>query len=249
MREQILYYAVKYKGEWKAMEKALHKKESWHKIPYAGKYVTIEDSTYPKRFYRLQNPPWILFYEGDISLCDRSSIGVVGSRKCTSYGLAMCEHLVFQCRQQAVIVSGLAKGIDACAHQAALAFHTIGIIGCGLDIAYPKSNHKLYEQMREHHLIMSEYPNGTIPFAYHFPWRNRLIAAASDALVVVEAAKRSGSMLTVNEALCLDIPVYCFPHVFGTACGEGCNLLISQGANILMDDQDIRNIFINDLTN
>ncbi len=140
-------------------------------------------------------------------------------------------------------MSGLARGIDGQAHRSALDQHTIAVIGCGLDVVYPKEHASLYAVMRKKQLIISEYPNGTKPYAYHFPWRNRIIAALSEAVIVVEARRRSGSLLTVNEALELDIPVYCVPHAYLDEAGTGCNLLISQGANILVDEDDLRLIF------
>lgn len=243
MREQILYYALLYGGEWKLIEKAIKNEVPWKRVDYQGKYQTILDKDYPNKLRLLENPPWIIFYEGDLSLCNNESVGIVGSRLASSYGIQMCEHVVSIVKQHHTIISGLAKGIDACAHQTALDYHTIGIIGCGLDVIYPKCNLHLYEQMKQQHLILSEYPNGVKPLAYHFPWRNRLIAALSDAIIVIEATKKSGSMLTVNEALTLDIPVYCIPHDFDKEIGKGCNLLISQGANIFVDDEDIYNIF------
>lgn len=243
MRKQILYYALKYGGEWKYIKRAIDEQEPWEQVTYSGNYTTLFDDDYPEKLRCLQNPPWIMFYEGDLKLCDASAVGIVGSRLASTYGFNMCEQVVRILKAKQVIVSGLAKGIDAHAHSLALEDHTIGIIGCGLDITYPACNRKLYERMRTTHLIMSEYPNGVKPLAYHFPWRNRIIAALSDAVVVIEATKKSGSMLTVNEAIELDIPVYCIPHSFDSVHGQGCNLLISQGANILVDKDDIHDIF------
>lgn len=243
MKEQILYYAIKYGGEWKLIEKAIKANEEWKIINYDGNYVTIVDDQYPNKLRQLQNPPWIIFYSGDLSLCDKLGAGIVGSRMATAYGIQMCIHVVSILKNNGVIVSGLAKGIDACAHKTALDKETIGVIGCGLDVIYPLCNQALYDEMKRNHLVISEYPNGVKPLAFHFPWRNRIIAALSDALVVIEATRRSGSMLSVNEAIELDIPVYCIPHAFDKEQGTGCNLLISQGANILIDDEDIYNIF------
>ena len=113
----------------------------------------------------------------------------------------------------------------------AMSHQTIGVIGCGLDIGYPKENRLLQKQMEEHQLVLSEYPDGVKPMAFHFPWRNRILAAP-----------RSGTMLTVNEALACSRPVYCVPHPMDSPCGLGCNLLISQGAFILCEDDDIANI-------
>lgn len=239
MKEQILYYAVKYKGNWNKIQEALQKREAWSNITYEGNYVTLGETAYPDKLEHLQYPPWIIFYEGDLELLNRPGVGVIGSRMCSAQGIHDCHTAVSILKQRYVILSGLAKGIDAAAHEEALDKATVGIIGCGLDITYPYENGGLYETMRHHHLLLSEYPYGTKPYAAHFLWRNRIIAALSDAIVVIEARKRSGSMLTVNEAVNLDIPIYCLPAAFGLSTKEGCNLLIAQGANILVDDKDI----------
>lgn len=239
MREQILYYAIKYQGEWQRITKAIAEHEPWESVSYEHPYVTIVDENYPASLKRLRYAPWILFYEGDLSLAHKQAVAIVGSRLCDAYGEQMCRHITAMLKEKCVIVSGLAKGIDAIAHREALHHHTIGVIGCGVDVRYPKDNAWLYEQLSKLHLILSEYPLGVKPLAHHFPWRNRIIAGLSATVVVVQAKKRSGTLLTVNEALDLDIPVYCVPHTFQDPNGAGCNLLISQGANILLDDEDI----------
>lgn len=239
MREQLLYYALQYQGDWERIYKALKNKEPWHSCtPHT--FVCIEDAAYPSRLRRLQRPPWVLFYEGNLSLCERPSVGVIGSRKASTQGIRRCREIVMLLKDRYVIVSGLAKGIDGEAHRTSIHNQTIGVIGCGLDVVYPKQHALLFEQMKQQQLIISEYPPHTPPYACHFPARNRILAALSDALVVVEARKRSGTMITVNEALTLGIEVYCVPQAFGNVDGEGCNLLISQGANILVDEEDIR---------
>lgn len=242
MRKQILYYAVRYAGDWTKIAQAIKKQEPWNEIPYKGSYVTIVDEDYPNSLKALQYAPWILFYEGNLCFVNEKTCAIIGSRKASPYGLSMCAHITRLLREDHVIVSGLAKGIDSCAHYHALSHKTIGVIGCGLDVIYPKENAELYTCMKKDHLIISEYPYQTKPYASHFPWRNRMIAALSRAVIVVEAAKRSGSMLTVNEALSLDVPVYCIPHAFDDSDGDGGNMLIAQGANILVDDEDIRMI-------
>lgn len=239
MREQILSYALKYRGEWKAIADAIAKREPWTSCPYHGTYITIVDDEYPEQLKRLRYPPWILFYAGNLSLLQQKGVALIGSRQYSAYGENMCRHTARILKQRAVIISGLAKGIDAIAHREALDGATIAVIGCGLDIIYPRENYALYEQMKQHQLVLSEYPAGIKPLAHHFPWRNRLIAALSQAVVVIQAKKRSGTLLTVNEALELSIPIYCIPYPFADPYGEGCNLLIAQGANILVDDRDI----------
>ena len=141
-----------------------------------------------------------------------------------------------------VIVSGLARGVDARAHTEALDKSTIGILGCGIDRVYPRDNSLLFSRMRKDHLILSEYPPGTPPLPRHFPWRNRLIAAAADLLVVTEAREKSGTMYTVDEALALSVPVWCVPTEFGDESHMGCNRLILQGAGILCDLQQVREL-------
>lgn len=242
MRNKILYYAVKYHGEWQQITNAIANQEPAVEIIYPHPYVTVLDKDYPNAFRRLRYSPWVIFYDGDLSLLDRKAVSLVGARECNAYGRRMAIHVTKLLKDKAVIVSGLAKGIDAIVHEEAMDRHTIGVIGCGIDVVYPKANAALYRQMSEKHLIISEYPIGSKPLAYHFPWRNRLIAALGSALIVIQAKKRSGTLLTVNEALELGIPIYCIPHEFGDINGLGSNLLVSQGANILTDDQDILTI-------
>ncbi len=242
MRNQILYYARKYHGEWKQIAKAITKEEEWYEIHYDGMFVTIVDEEYPIQLRTLGFPPWVIFYEGDLSLLNKEAVAVIGSRNASSYGIRVCRHIVSLLKERYVIVSGVAKGIDAIAHREAFTNHTIGVIGCGLDIMYPRENKGIYEQLKANHLMISEYPHGVKPFAHHFPWRNRLIAALSSAIIVIEANVKSGTMLTVNEALALNKPIYCVPHAYFDVQGKGCNLLISQGAYPLVDDYDIENI-------
>lgn len=242
MKEQILYYAIKYQGEWHKIKKALDQQEEWEKISYDGNYVTIFDEAYPSVLRNLRYAPWILFYEGNYNLLQKPAIAVVGGRVYDDYGEQQCKHVVSIIKQNYVIVSGMAKGIDAIAHTTALDHFSIGVIGCGLDIVYPKENAQLYAWMKTKQLLISEYPKGSKPLAYHFPWRNRILAALSKGIVVIQARKRSGTMLTVNEGLELGIPIYCIPHRFQEPLGEGCNHLILQGAQILIEDQDIYEI-------
>lgn len=238
LRERILWYAIKYQGDWTKIGNAIQRKESYEKITtYPYPYVTIADETYPKRLLRLRYPPWILFYQGNLKLLECDSIGVVGARKCSMQALYNTKDVVNRVKNKYCIVSGLAKGIDGMAHQSALDRATIGIIGCGIDQIYPKENIRLYQEMAKHHLIISEYPCKTPPLRHHFPWRNRLIAACSNLLIVIEAKKKSGTMLTVNECLELSVPVYCLPTDFSNEEYDGCNYLIENGAYLLSKDE------------
>ncbi len=242
MREQILTYALRYGGSWVGIAQAIRQNESWRPSPYAGNYVTIVDDTYPCLLRQLRYPPWILFYQGDAGLLTQKGIAVVGARDHSGVGRECCRDVVRMVKDRYVVISGMAKGIDAFAHWEALDQKTIGVLGCGIDICYPKENAALYQRMRERQLLISEYPCGVKPYAAHFPWRNRLIAALADALLVVEARRKSGTMHTVNEAIALGKPVYCVVRSYLEREYLGNALLLSQGAIPLWTSEDAKEL-------
>lgn len=208
--------------------------------PCTDHYLTILDQQYPDSFRCLQYPPIVLFYKGNLSLLKKKAISVIGSRYPDKYGNDMTRLLVQRLKHKYVIVSGLAKGIDALAHESALhGGYTIGVLGCGIGEIYPRCNEYLYRQMEINHLLLSEYPSHTKPDAWHFPFRNRLIAALGDTCVVMAATLRSGTMLTVNEALSLNKNIVCLPYPLGVSAGEGCNQCIQEGAMILTNINDL----------
>ena len=240
MRENMIQAAIKYEGNFEKIAFAIKNNE---KIVTGGStdgVITILDKEYPATLKQLRYPPFVLFYKGNPELLNQSALSVIGSRLPESYGIEMTRRIVGNCNRKYVIVSGLAKGIDAIAHQEALNTQrkTIGVIGCGIDRIYPMENEHLYRQMSKFGCIISEYPGYTPPRRHHFPFRNRLIAAMSEKCIVTAATLRSGTMLTVNEALTLGKEVICIPYPIGTVSGEGCNLLISQGASILTNVAD-----------
>lgn len=236
MREQLLFYALKYHGEYTAMKKAIERNEPWRKCNYSGNYITILDKAYPKEFFALDDPPFLLFYKGRLDLLQWPKICVIGSRNCSSFAANACKTLIGMQKKEMVIVSGLAKGVDGLAHAIAIEMKrpTIGVIGCGCDVIYPKENACLYEQMKQDHLIISEYPSQIKPLAHHFPCRNRLIAALGERCYVVEAKSKSGTMITADYALQLGHEVIAFPHRYDDDFGKGCNELIEQGAGIFI---------------
>ena len=239
-REAILWYAIQYDGDWKKIGNAIKAHENYSIITYSYAYFTIVDDEYPDAFKKLRYPPWIIFYQGDLGLLKEKGVGIVGARNCSLQALQNTDLIVKRLQSKYVIVSGLAKGIDARAHQNAI--RTIGVLGCGINVIYPKENTFLFERMKYTGLIISEYPMHVKPLAYHFPWRNRLIAALSYSLVVIEASYKSGTMITVNECLELSVPIYCVPTAFQDEKHQGCNYLISNGANILVDIKDVDDI-------
>lgn len=233
MRNKIAAYAQKYQGDWSSIAKAIAQQQEIEPVDPKVNFVTIVDKDYPECLKRLRFPPWILYYEGQLSLLNRPSLGLVGSRQLCVYAQRVIERLI-RANPEKVIVSGLAKGADAHAHECALKQGTVGILGCGLDVVYPKENRKLIDEMKKHHLVISEYPCGTPPRKHHFPWRNRLIAAFSDHVVAVQAQIKSGTATTIMHAIELSKPVYCVPYPLDSSIGEGCNALIAQGAQILI---------------
>lgn len=236
MRKQILYYAVKYQGEYSKIKQAIQKDEKWEDLAYDGNYVTIIDDHYPKQLYDLYDPPFILFYEGNYSLLNQMMICVIGSRDCSILANYSTQEFIESLNKDVVIISGLARGIDTLAHQKAILMNhaTIGVVGCGLDIVYPKSNEKLYQEMKKNHLILSEYPSGIQPLAHHFPMRNRILAALAYKVVIIEAKRRSGTMITAGVANDLNREIIAFPYRYDDEFGQGCNELIELGASIFM---------------
>lgn len=244
MREQLLYYVLKYQGEYGAVKRAIEHDEEWFCVQEEYQYMTILDENYPKEFFLLKEPPYLLFYEGNLELLKKRKIAIIGSRQCSSMAHPTTKQLIQNMDHSCCIISGLAKGIDAFAHQEALACgkHTIGVIGCGLNVIYPKENADLYEKMKKSELILSEYPPNTPPLAHHFPWRNRMISALCDKCVVIEAKMRSGTMITVNVALSLGKEILTFPYRIHDMNGRGCNEMILQGASMILDVEDMKKI-------
>lgn len=240
----VIYYSMKYEGDWDAIGRALINHEPYEKVDPKEKAVTIFDPRYPVSLRRLRFPPWVFYYRGELGLLYKKGITIVGSRNLEPYAAHMTKHIVEQVGGKYVIVSGLAKGVDAVAHASAIkcGARTIGVIGCGLDVIYPRENRILYENMEKNQLIITEYPNGTKPLRHHFPWRNRMLAAMGEKTIVTEAALHSGTMNTVNEAINLSREVWCLPYPYGDESGRGCDLLISQGANILYEEEQLETL-------
>lgn len=185
----------------------------------------------------------MLYYKGNLKLLHAQAIAVVGSRLPKDYAITMTKDVVNCLAQRYVIISGLAKGIDALAHLTSLPFKsTIAVLGCGIDLIYPKENTDLFLQIESQGLILSEYPKMSLPLKHHFPNRNRIVAALSKAVVVMQADLKSGALITVNEALNLGKDIYTIPYDLMALEGQGCNLLIQQGANMILNHDDLLNV-------
>ncbi len=233
MRNKILCYAMKYDGDWNKIASAIKNNEEVENVSTNQNYVTIVDEQYPEKLKALRHPPWILFYEGNLDLCNHKTVGIVGSRDICDYGQWVTEEICSKLPNDICVVSGLAKGIDGCAHRNSIHKTTIGIVGCGLDIPYPNCNAKLIDDMKKTQLVLTEYPNGVKPLKHHFPWRNRIIVALSDKLFVTQAKIKGGTMVTATLALEMGKEVFCVPYPIDDKEGEGCNQLILDGALIL----------------
>ncbi len=235
MRETILYYVLKYDGHYDKITKALKQKETVKSIPYSGSYITCLDEEYPKQLFDLKKPPYILFYKGNLDLLKMDCISVIGSRNAIQYAKDETEFLI-KAMQDVCIVSGMAKGIDTKAHESAVnnKLKTIAILGSGIDYVYPYENKALYQYLCTDHLVISEYPGKIKPKPYFFPFRNRIIAALSTKLYVMQANFKSGTLLTVNDALECNRDIYVLPYRKNEKEGEGCLQLIEQGANIIL---------------
>ncbi len=235
-RKLLINYAIKYQGNYSLILKAIKNEEDII-INNNVDAITILDDDYPTSLKELKYPPFVLFYIGDRSLLNMTKISIVGSRIVNEYGIQCTEVIVDKLNTKYCIVSGLAKGIDALAHEYALKKHkTIAVLGSGINYVYPKSNNWLYNILKFDHLIISEYPFICEPRKYYFPWRNRIIAALGEKLIVVQAKENSGTMLSVNEALSLNKEIYVIPHPVDDELGVGCNKLIQEGANILLTE-------------
>ena len=206
--------------------------------------IDRKSADYPRRLQDLYDPPDSLYIYGDASLLKKPMIAIVGSRNASPEGLKNARYLAQGlARAGALIVSGMAMGIDSAAHHAVIELgsghFTAAILGTGLDIVYPRQNINLSRAIGQQGLLISELPMGTGPKAWHFPRRNRIIAALSHGVVVVEAAKRSGSLITARLAAELGREVFALPGPISNPNSIGCHLLIQQGAKLAFRTSDI----------
>lgn len=205
-----------------------------------ARMVVPGDGVYPDLLARLPDAPPILWVRGDASHLARPMVAMVGARNASSLGLRMARRLAQGIGAAGqVVVSGLARGIDAEAHEAALATGTVAVMAGGVDVIYPEENAALAARLAEGGCLLSEQPMGLVPQARHFPLRNRIIAGLAQAVVVVEAAARSGSLITARDALDMGREVMAVPgHPFD-ARAAGCNLLLRDGAVLVRQVSDV----------
>jgi len=203
--------------------------------------VTLLDDEYPSLLKEISDPPPYLYLKGKLPT-SATSIAVVGSRRASDYGISVTNRLSRELAEQGVtIVSGMALGVDAAAHRGALQLSgaTVGVLGCGIDLIYPAENRLLYREMVEKGAIISEFAPGTQPDAPNFPRRNRIISGMSRGVLVVEAAERSGSLITARFALEQGREVFAVPGNINFRASRGTNSLIKEGAKLVETVADI----------
>ncbi len=200
--------------------------------------VTLADPEYPERLGAVPDPPPALFVDGELPASSYPGVALVGSRKASVSGLDAARSLGRALGERgAYVVSGLALGVDAAAHEGALEAGgpAVGVLGCGIDVVYPRSNRRLFERVRENGAVVSEYHLGEAPLAWRFPARNRIIAGLCDTVVVVEAAEKSGALITARHALDAGGDVWAVPGPPGLPECRGSNKLIADGAGCIWD--------------
>lgn len=210
-------------------------------------YVTVFDEAYPERLKNIYDPPLILYFKGNPFPESKKTIAVVGSRNCSPYGREVAGYLASSiAREDIVVVSGLARGVDSYAHMGAVSAGgiTYAVLGSGIDICYPAENINLYMDIQLSGGIISEYGPGIKPLSYHFPMRNRIISGLSDGILVVEAGEKSGSLITVDMGLDQGKNIYAVPGRITDKLSTGCNNLIKMGAKLVSSPADILEDFI-----
>lgn len=208
-------------------------------------FCTYFDENYPSLCKTLYDPPKILYFRGHLPK-EKICVAIVGARNCSFYGKEMARHFAHKLSEAGIgIVSGMARGIDGWGHQGALegGGNTYAVLGNGVDICYPAEHEKLYQSILVHGGVMSEYLPGTRAAPGFFPQRNRIISGLSQGILVVEARKKSGSLITAEQALEQGKDVFVVPGRVGDALSEGCNNLIKQGAYLVTSAEEIMDFY------
>ncbi len=244
--EKELVPAVIRENKWNAFETSKDRKmirESWKRMEEKGvEFLHPEDARYPSCLKQIPDMPYGLYLKGRMPDPAAFSVAVIGARSCSRYGFEMAFYYARELAKCGVsVISGLARGIDARAHEGALAGagYTMGVVAGGIDRVYPVENYSLYRQLADQGGILSESNVGILPAAGLFPQRNRLIAGLADGILVVEAREKSGTFITVDQGLDQGKEVFAIPGRVTDPLSTGCNRLIAQGAHMVTSVEDI----------
>jgi DNA processing protein len=207
---------------------------------FGARFLALGQGLYPRLLAELEDAPPLLIAKGDLGLLDKQAVSIVGARNASAAACRFARGLAYDLGQGGlIVVSGLARGIDSAAHDGALETGTIGVIAGGIDIFYPPENEARQKALYERGLVLAEMPPGTEPRARHFPYRNRIIAGLSSGTVVVEAAPRSGSLITARLAAEAGREVMAVPGSPLDPRAQGCNQLIRDGATLIQNAADV----------
>lgn len=210
-------------------------------------FVSREEEEYPGKLIPIFDAPYALYYKGRLPGSQEKLLAVVGARECSPYGIETAKYLAAAIAKAGIgVVSGLARGIDSCAHTGAVSAGgiTYAVLGCGIDICYPRENINLYMELQQEGGIISEYPPGTAPAAGNFPMRNRIISGLSDGILIIEAKEKSGSLITIDYGLDQGKEIYALPGRATDRLSAGCNNLIKMGAKLVTTPKDILEDFL-----
>lgn len=217
-------------------------KEEYEKLDIKGIGVVFYgEKTYPKRLLEIPDAPYALFYRGSLPKEEPLSVAVIGARECSGYGEFVAAQLGRYLGEQGIqVISGMARGIDGISQTAAMEAGgtSYGVLGSGVDVCYPKSNQRLYDRLLKQGGVLSAYVPGALPAFGHFPPRNRIVSGLADALVVVEARGKSGTLITVDMALEQGKEVFVVPGRITDRLSDGCNRLLTQGAGVFLTPAD-----------
>lgn len=208
--------------------------------------LTFYEKDFPERLRNIPDAPFCIYYKGLLPKEEMPSVAVIGARECSDYGRYVAMELGKLLGEHRIqVISGMARGIDGISQYAALQSggRSFGVLGCGVDVCYPKSNKRLYEELVQVGGVLSEYPPGKEPLARLFPSRNRIVSGLADVLVVIEARQKSGTAITVEMALEQGRDIYAVPGRITDRLSDGCNKMMKEGAHVFLSPSD----FIEDL--
>lgn len=241
--EQILT-----KGQIESMEESRKNQtekavwEAYEELKHRGiGFLTRKDADYPQRLKNIPDAPYGLFFKGNLPKEEQISVAIIGARECSEYGRYVAAELGRYLGGHSIqVISGMARGIDGISQEAALGEGgaSFGVLGCGVDICYPAQNQRLYDQLLEKGGILSAYPPGTLPRSQNFPPRNRIVSGLADAVIVIEARQKSGTLITVDMALEQGRDVYVVPGRVTDRLSDGCNSLLKQGAEVFLSPEE-----------